>query len=242
MRSKSTTWFETKVRYEKMQENGLMKKVTEQYVVDAMTFTEAETAIYGEMSSFIAGDFFIAEIKRAVYNEIFFSDNPSDDRWYKAKLAFITLDEKTSTEKKTIVYYLVQAATFEGARKAIDDVMAKTLVDYAIDTISETKILDVYEHNKPDHCIEEVDITVKGNKYNVLNCRLAKPVIMTYKETFKDENTGEEVEIERKRVIVQKHSCIDEVVMKQLLEADIKSVHIYSNDPYYSKPDNGNNA
>ncbi len=116
-----------------------------------MTFTEAETAIYGEMSSFIAGDFFIAEIKRAVYNEIFFSDNPSDDRWYKAKLAFITLDEKTSTEKKTIVYYLVQAATFEGARKAIDDVMAKTLVDYAIDTISETKILDVYEHNKPDN-------------------------------------------------------------------------------------------
>lgn len=88
MRSRTNSdWFETKIRYEKTQEDGSMKKVTEQYVVDALSFTEAEAAITEEMKSYISGDYRITDIKMAAYHEIFFSDMDKDDKWYKAKFA-----------------------------------------------------------------------------------------------------------------------------------------------------------
>jgi hypothetical protein len=86
------------------------------------------------------------EIDRAVYKEIFFSDDDMADKWYKAKLKFITIDEKTEKEKKTTVYYLVQAGSFEGAHRNIDEVMGGTMIDYIIDTVSETAIMDVFEY------------------------------------------------------------------------------------------------
>ena len=92
MRSRTADWYETKIRYEKTMEDGAQKKVTEQYVVDALSFTEAENTIIEEMSSYISGGFKITDIKHAAYREIFFSENTNDDRWYKAKLQFITLD------------------------------------------------------------------------------------------------------------------------------------------------------
>ena len=129
-------------------EDGLQKKVTELYVVDALSFTEAEERIIEEMSTYISGEFEVWEIDRAVYKEIFFSDDDMADKWYKAKLKFITIDEKTEKEKKTTVYYLVQAGSFEGARKNIDEVMGGTMIDYIIDTVSETTIMDVFEHTE----------------------------------------------------------------------------------------------
>lgn len=146
MRSRTAEWFICKIRYEKVMEDGLQKKVTEQYVVDALSFSEAEARIIEEMSSYISGEFDVAEIDRCVFKEIFFSDEDTADKWYKAKLKFITIDEKTDKEKNTIVYYLVQAGSFEGARKNIDEVMGGTMIDYVIDTISETKIMDVFEY------------------------------------------------------------------------------------------------
>lgn len=148
MRSRTAEWFICKIRYEKVMEDGLQKKVTEQYVVDALSFSEAEARIIEEMSSYISGEFDVAEIDRCVFKEIFFSDEDTADKWYKAKLKFITIDEKTDKEKKTAVYYLVQAGSFEGARKNIDEAMGGTMIDYVIDTISETKIMDVFEYKK----------------------------------------------------------------------------------------------
>ena len=148
MRSRTCDWYETKIRYEKTMEDGMQKKVTEQYVVDALSFTEAEASIIEEMSSFISGEFKITDIKPAVYKEIFFSDNDNDDRWYKAKLQFITIDEKTEKEKRSNVNYLVQAGSLPMAVKHIDEVMGVTMIDYAMASITETQILDVYEHNK----------------------------------------------------------------------------------------------
>ena len=84
MRTRTAQWFETKVRYEKTMDDGQQKKVTELYVVDALSFTEAETATTEEMSAYISGDFDIADIKKATYGEIFFSDKETDDRFYKA--------------------------------------------------------------------------------------------------------------------------------------------------------------
>lgn len=150
MRSRTANWFICKIRYDKVMEDGLQKKVTEQYVVDALSFSEAEERIIEEMSSYISGEFDVHEIDRCVFKEVFFSDDELADKWYKAKLKFITIDEKTEKEKKTTVYYLVQAGSFEGARKNIDEVMVGTWIDYIIDTVSETKIMDVFEYKKKD--------------------------------------------------------------------------------------------
>ena len=124
----------------------MQKKVTEQYVVDAFSFTEAEARIIEQMSHYISGEFKVVEIDRCVFKEIFFSDEDLADKWYKSKLQFITIDEKTDKEKKTAVYYLVQGSSLENARKNIDEVMGGTMIDYVISNISETKFMDVYEH------------------------------------------------------------------------------------------------
>lgn len=146
MRSRTANWYETSIRYEKTMEDGMQKKVTELYVVDALSFGEAEETITKEMSAYISGEFEVKNITPAAYHEIFFSENANDDRWYKAKLSFITIDEKTEKEKRTTVTYLVQAATFNGAVKNIEEVMNGTMIDYVIANISETRIMDVFEH------------------------------------------------------------------------------------------------
>ena len=149
MRSRTANWFECQVRYERQMEDGMTKKVPETYVVDALSFGEAEERITAEMSAYVSGEFEVKNITPASYSEIFFSENDNDDRWYKAKLSFITLDEKTEKEKRTSVSYLVQAKTFNAAVKNIEEGMTGSTIDYVIANISETKIMDVYEY-KPE--------------------------------------------------------------------------------------------
>ena len=134
------------MRYERQMEDGIQKMVTETYVVDAFTFGEAEEAITKEMTAFVSGEFNVKNITPANYGEIFFSDNANDDKWYKAKLTFITIDEKTGKEKRTNTNYLVQAGSFNAAVKNVEQVMGTTMVDYVIANIAETKSMDVYEH------------------------------------------------------------------------------------------------
>lgn len=147
MRSRTTTWFECKIRYEKMMEDGMQKKVTEGYVVDALSFTEAENRIMEEMSAFISGEFTVTDIKKATYSEIFFDDKDSADKWYKARLQFITLDEKTNKEKRSSVNYLVNAGTLTDAVKNIEEAMGGTMIDYIISSVAETTLMDVYEYS-----------------------------------------------------------------------------------------------
>jgi hypothetical protein len=146
MKSRTSDWFETKIKYDKTQEDGSMKTVAEQYVVDALSFTEAEGTLIEEMSAYISGDFKIAGIKPAPYHEIFFSDDPKADKWYKAKLSFITFDEKSEKEKRSTVNYLIQAASFPGAVKSIEEVMGGTMIDYVITSVTETQFMDVFQH------------------------------------------------------------------------------------------------
>ena len=150
MRSRTALWFECKIRYEKTMDDGLQRKVTEPYVVDALSFTEAEQRIMEEMSSYISGEFEIVDLKKAVYKEIFFSDEEMADRWYKTKVEFITIDEKTEKEKRSGVTYLVQAGTVNGAVTNIDKAMGGTLIDYVLVSVAETKILDVFEYKKQE--------------------------------------------------------------------------------------------
>ena len=149
MRSRVTEWFETKIGYEKTTEDGMPKRVKELYVVDALSFTEAEKRICEEMSSYISGAFEVVDIRKATYKEIFFSEDASADRWYKAKLQFITIDEKTEKEKRSNVFYLVHAANFQQAASNINEVMGGTMIDYVIASIAETAVMDVFEANAP---------------------------------------------------------------------------------------------
>ena len=150
MRSRTAIWFECKIRYEKVMEDGLQKKVNENYVVDALSFSEAEERIMEEMSSYISGEFDVADIKKAAYKEIFFSDDDMADKWYKAKLQFITIDEKTEKEKRSNVNYLVQAGTLKGAVGNIESVMGTTMIDYVIAAVNETTLMDVFEYGKQE--------------------------------------------------------------------------------------------
>ncbi len=148
MRDVNKRWFETIIRYDKTIENGQMKKVNETYVVDAISFGEAEENITREMSHYISGDFDIKNINPAPYSEIFFSDKDTDDKYYRVKLSFITIDERTQKEKKSKVTYLVQANSLEQARKNTEEIMHGTMIDYEFASVTETKILDVFENTK----------------------------------------------------------------------------------------------
>jgi len=132
-------------------ENGLVKKVTEPYLVDALSVTEAEKRIIEEMTPFISGEFTVSDIKRANYSELFTSSEDEADRWFKCKLFFITLDEKNGTEKKTSTQILVQATDLRDSVKKLDEGMKGTLADYVISSIAETAIMDIYPYKvEPD--------------------------------------------------------------------------------------------
>ena len=135
-------WFECKVSYEKVMENGTPKKVTEPYLVDALSFTEAEARIIEEMRPFISGEFTISDIKRARLAELFFNEN--GDRYYKIKVYFITLDEKSGAEKKTASQMLAQASDIEEAVAVLKDGMKGTMADWTIASVTETMIMDVF--------------------------------------------------------------------------------------------------
>ena len=150
MRSRTANWFICKIKYEKVGEDGVQRKVTESYVVDALSFSEAEARITEEMASYISGEFKVINIDPAPFSEIFFSDTELDDKWYKAKLEFITIDEKTEKEKRSAVTYLVQAGSFDSALKSVNEVMGGTMIDYVTAKIEETKIMDVFEYAKKE--------------------------------------------------------------------------------------------
>jgi hypothetical protein len=137
-------WFECKVSYEKMLENGIQKKVTEPYLVDALSFTEAEARIIEEIRPYITGEFTVADIKRARLSEIFFNEN--GDRFYRIKVFFITLDEKSGAEKKTSVQMLTQASTLKDAISILEEGMKGSMADYTIAAVTETALMDVFPY------------------------------------------------------------------------------------------------
>ena len=145
------TWFTCKICYEKTLENGMNKKVTEPYLVDALSFTEAEARIIEEMTPYISGEFTVADVTRARYSELFYAEDASADRWYKVKLGFITLDEKSGSEKKTYTNVLVQSPDLRQAVKDLDAGMKGSMADYIIVSVAETSIMDVYPYESdPD--------------------------------------------------------------------------------------------
>lgn len=139
-----SNWFECKVRYDKTLENGSVKKVNEPYLVDALSFTEAEKRIIEEITPFISGEFSVSAVKRSNITEIFWND--AADKWYHVKVNFITLDEKTAVEKKTTSHILVAANNFREALDNFMEGMKGTMADFEVNTITETPLMDVYRY------------------------------------------------------------------------------------------------
>lgn len=139
-------WFEAKVKYIKVSEDGRERKVNELYLLDAMTYTEAEGRIIKEMESLVQGDYYIASLKKSNITEIVPSEDENDDRWYKAKVAFIDADEISGKEKKSNQYYLVAASDIKRAIENLDKSLSTFVVPYEIATISDTLFLDVFPY------------------------------------------------------------------------------------------------
>ena len=135
-------WIEVRVRYERMMENGIVKKVTEPYLADALSCTEAEARVTDKLTPFISGEFRVTAVTVTKISEIFWDE--TGDKFYKVKVNFITLDEKSGTEKKTASFILVQSSSFHNAYVNFEEGMKGTMVDYEIEQICETKIMDVY--------------------------------------------------------------------------------------------------
>ena len=137
------TWFETGIKYDKVHEDGNVVKVNQLFMVDALSHTEAEARIIEEMRPFISGEFLVSKINRKNINEIFYNEN--GDKWYRAKVNFVALDEEKGVEKRTAVTMLVQASTLKEAVDGIFEGMKGTMADYEIHTVAETQILDIFK-------------------------------------------------------------------------------------------------
>ncbi len=138
------TWFECKAKYQKNDENGKIKTVSETYLIDAVSFTEAEERINKELEPYISGEFNITNIKIANYSELVPNDN--GDRWFKCKVTFITVDQEKGTERRASTYMLVQANNVKEAYEMLEKSMSGTVSDYEIPMIQESSLLDVFKY------------------------------------------------------------------------------------------------
>ena len=138
------TWFQCKVKYERNADDGSIAKVSETYLIDALSFTEAEERINEEMKPYISGDFMVTDIKRAKIYELF--ENESGDRWYRSKVNFVSLDEEKGVEKRIATTMYAQASTLKEAVDVIDKGMKGTLADYEIASVAETDVMDIFKY------------------------------------------------------------------------------------------------
>ena len=139
-------FFISTVRYEKVTESGFSKMVKEQYLVDALSFTEAEARTIEELTPYIRGEFSVVQIVKPRIHDLFMTDNASADRFYKVKFAYTTTDEKTGAEKKTTHVNLVQATDFKNALANFEQGMEGCLFDFEILSITETIIVGYYSY------------------------------------------------------------------------------------------------
>ena len=140
-------WFECKIKYEKTAEEGKIVKVSENYLVDALSFTEAEARINEEMKPFISGEFIVSNIRRARINELF--DNENGDKWYRCKVFFISLDEEKGIEKRIATTMMVQANDVKEAWDGLHEGMKGSMADYSVAAIVETTIMVVFPFAAP---------------------------------------------------------------------------------------------
>ena len=144
-------WFECKVSYERQADSMGMKKVSESYLVDALSFTEAEKRIIKEVSPFVSvGELEVVNIRRARIAELFLNDEAEDDRYFRAKVNFITVDEKSGSEKKTSATMIVKSDSLPNAVTELKAQLDSQMASYEIAAVTDTQILDVFQYEAPE--------------------------------------------------------------------------------------------
>jgi len=138
------TWFECKVKYQKIDTNGKDKFVSEPYLIDAVSFTDAESRIHKALEPYISGEFTVTTIKIANYSELV--PNELGDRWFKCKVTFVTLDEEKGVERRSSTYMLVQANNVKEAYESLEKALADSISDVEIAGIQESPIMDVFTY------------------------------------------------------------------------------------------------
>ena len=147
-------WFETKVKYDKtMLDTGAIKSVTEPYLVDALSFTEAEARITKEMEPFVSGELTVTAVRKVRFEDVLYHEG--GDRWYKVKINMITIDEKTGAEKRSASFSLVQASEFKLALDYFLEAMKSVLFDFEIVNITEMAYIDVFGADLGGGTVEE---------------------------------------------------------------------------------------
>jgi len=154
----TNNWFECKVKYVKIDENGKEKKVTEPYLVDAVSFTEAEARIHTELEKMIHSDFIVTNISKSNVSELF--PNENGDRWFKAKTTFVSVDEESGKEKKSNNYMLVEANNVKDAYEFLTEGLSDMIVPFEIPSVTESPIMDVFPFFK-DELNEEIPENLK---------------------------------------------------------------------------------
>ena len=233
----STPWYECKVRYEKILETGTQKKVTETYLIDALSCSEAEARITTELGPYIVGEFSVKSVKEVHVSEMF--TDPNGDRWYRAKVMFISLDEKSGREKRNPAYMLIQASSFDQAKKNLDTGMKGTMSDWELNTISETNITEVLTYSGDEASIKPRTETVPVTQEDIIRvagCTIARQAIKTWQEETTDEDTGEKTTIERHQVIIGRLAKIEVNDYHLLKENGIKSITVYTDAKGYKPP------
>lgn len=148
-------WIEVKARYDRMMENGVSKKVTEPYLVDALSCSEAEARVIKELRPYVSGDLNVTSTTKTKIAEVFVQYKDCD-KYYRVKVNFITLDEKTAAEKRNASYIIVPALDFRNALENFVDGMKGTMADFEIESIAETKIVEVYSYAEKHPSIFEM--------------------------------------------------------------------------------------
>ena len=156
------TWFLCKVKYAKENEQGLLKNVSEQYLVDAVSFTEAEARIYDMLGSVIRGDFQVTNISKSNIVDVFFYED--SDVWYKCKITYVVADADSGKEKKVTQYMLVSAHNVKDAYDRIFESLNNMLVSFVVPDINESPIVEIFPYEKDD---EELQPTYQGNAVTI---------------------------------------------------------------------------
>ena len=138
------TWFECKVKYVKIDDDGRERKVSEVYLVDAVTFTDAETRIIQNLQTMVRGEFVVDNIKKSNIIEIF--PHEVGEWWYKAKIGIVTIDENAGKEKKINNYFLVAADDIKEALQRLEDGLSYILVPYQTTSLAISTIVDVFPY------------------------------------------------------------------------------------------------
>jgi len=151
------TWFKVKVKYTKQLESGSFKRVSEPYLLSAMTFTDAEARIYEELGSFIRGEFSVMGITREDIQDIFQYDDA--DSWFKCKISYDNIDDDGDKKRTVTQNFLVSAKTVKDSYERIEESLESLMLDYQIISIIASPIVEIFPYKE-----EEVALPGKKSK------------------------------------------------------------------------------